>query len=62
MIHLSVFSAAPGRPRKYADNAQKMRIYRREKRIKFWMDREGVSRDVALDWYKRERRVNSKGF
>lgn len=62
MKHFLDDSVKRGRPRKYADNAQKMRLYRKEKRIKFWMDREGVSRDVALSFWRAERRVTSKGF
>ena len=62
MAVISRYSSNFGRPRMYSDNAQKMRFYRREKRIRFWMDLYGVSREVAIDWIRKGRRINSPSY
>lgn len=54
----NMFTPQAGRPRKFKDNAEKMRAYRREKRIKELMAIKKCSREKAEELVNRGYRKN----
>lgn len=54
-----MFTPPAERPRKFKDHAEKMRAYRREKRIKFLMDLKKCNKEQAEEYIERGYRVNS---